>query len=166
MRDSRTEKITIYLHMLEKIPTAVEDPGIELQNLTLIIAKEVQGERNLFFDQKKELFSIVRKWRAYVEEHKIDQKDFLSVRYHLLEFSKKYFSRNSIESDNHTEVQRISLETLQLPDGTLFTDYINTHFADNDIFSDKHVALYGGVARLALKLHASKNSPGYNFDLI
>lgn len=151
--------------MLEKIPEVVRNTNTELEDLALIIAKEIRTANDLTFEQRKELLGLVRKWSEYVKNMGVDQSDVLSVRFHLLEFSKNNFKHNT-EFEKDVKLQSVPVDNLELPDGSLFKDYINRNFEGGDIFSDEHTAIYGGIARLALKLHASQSDPNYDSRLI
>lgn len=153
--------------MLEKIPDMASDPDTRLENLASIIAKEVRAVEGVTTEQKREIFSLIRKWTEYAKERGIDQSDMLSVRYHLLEFSERHFGQQGIEYDEAVELHRMPIDTLEFPDGTSFTHYINRGFGEGaNIFNDEHVAIYGGISRLALKLYALKNDRAYDSDLI
>ncbi len=152
--------------MLEKIPEAVRSTNTELEDLAFIVAKEIRTANDLTFEQRKKLLGLVRKWSDYVKENEVDQSDVLSVRYHLLEFSKKNFVHNKVEFEKDVKLQSVPIDELELSDGSLFKDYINRNFEGGDIFSDEHVAVYGGIARLALKLYASQKDPNYDSHLI
>ena len=45
--------------MLEKIPEAVRNTNTELEDLALIVAKEIRNANDLTFEQRKELLSLV-----------------------------------------------------------------------------------------------------------
>lgn len=152
--------------MLEKVPEIVKDTNVELDELAILVAKEIRSEQNLTSNQKRDLLSLVRKWAQYAEENKIDQADELSIRYHLLEFSKKNFTNNTAEDFVTTKIESVSIERLKLPDGSLLRDYINKNFQGEDIFNDEHVAIYGGIARLALKVYASQNDKSFDLNLL
>lgn len=152
--------------MLEKIPEVVRNKNIELEDLALIVAKEIRTANDLTFEQRKKLLGLVRKWSEYVKENGVDQSDVLSVRYHLLEFSKNNFVHKKEEIEKGVKLQSVPIDGLELPDGSSFKDYINKNFEEGDIFSDEHTAIYGGIARLALKLHISKKDPSYDSHLI
>jgi hypothetical protein len=152
--------------MLEKIPEATRNTNIELEDLALIVAKEIRTANDITFEQRKELLALVRKWSEYVKNNGVDQSDVLSVRYHLLEFSKNNFAHKRDELEKDVKLQSVPIDGLELPDGSSFKDYINRNFEEGDIFNDEHTAIYGGIARLALKLHASQKDPSYDARLI
>ena len=152
--------------MLEKIPGVVRNINNELEDLPILVAKEIKNEKDITFEQRKELLTLVRNWAQYVKDNGVEQSDVLSVRYHLLEFSKKNFIHNAAELKRDVVLESFPIDTLTLPDGTPFKDYINKNFNGGDIFSDKHTAIYGGIARLALKLHALQNDSSYDSNLI
>lgn len=152
--------------MLENVPEIVKDTNVELDELAIIVAKEIKTEQKITFDQKKELLGLVRKWVQYAEENKIDQADELSVRFHLLEFSKNNFANSTEEGLVADKTESVPIEKLELPDGSLFADYINKNFDGEDIFNDEHAAIYGGIARLALKVYASKKESNFDISLL
>ena len=152
--------------MLEKIPEVVRDTNVELEDLALIVAKEIRTAGDLTFEQRKDLLGLVRKWTDYVKDNSVDQSDILSVRYHLLEFSKKNFAHNKIRLEESVTLQSVPVDELQLPDGSSFKNYINGNFEGEDIFNDEHTAIYGGIARLALKLYAAQKDSNYDPLLI
>lgn len=152
--------------MLERIPGVVNNTDTELEDMAIIVAKEIRTAGELTSEQKKELLGLVKKWTEYAKENGVDQSDILSIRYHLLEFSKRNFGYRKTESDETAESHRVPLDTLELPDGLSFKDYINRNFEGVDIFTDEHTAIYGGIARLALKLHISKLDQTYDSSLI
>ena len=63
-------------------------------------------------------------------------------------------------------MRSVPIDNLSLPNGQKFKDFINKNFDGVDIFLDEHVAIYGGIARLALKLHASGTHGGEDGGLV
>lgn len=130
--------------MLERLPKFISDTSTNLENVAIIVAREIKNAYELTSEQKLELLSLIRRWVEYAKDNKVDSSDTLSVRYHLLEFSKRNFAHQSLESRKEIDLQRTSIDTLTLPDGVLLKDYINKNFEGHDIFNDQHTAVYGG----------------------
>lgn len=147
--------------MFEKIPNIVKDRETELDQLAIRIAKEIRNERQITSDAKRKLIGLVHSWKEYADDNVINHSDLLQVRYHLLQFSKKHFgspSEKQSPEEISPEMLHASIEDLPLPDGTPLVEYLENSVG-RGVCENKHIAIYGGIARLALKLHvASQHS--------
>ncbi|MEK9151105.1 MAG: hypothetical protein AAB547_00560 [Patescibacteria group bacterium] len=152
--------------MLEKIQGIVKDHNIGLDQLAIHIAKEIRNEKQISTDEKRKLFGLVRSWKEYASDNAIDHNDLLQVRYHLLRFSKKYFTPlHELADEKKPEILCADIRNLSLPDNTPLVDHLESSIG-RGVCEDTHIAIYGGIARLALKLHVANQNDNFNGALI
>lgn len=153
--------------MLEKIPNIVKDHAVELDQLAIRIAKEIRNEKQLSFDERRKLLGLVHSWKDYTGNNDIDHDDFLQVRYHLLRFSKKHFvpSQETTNKEMADEMLYVDIKHLSLPDNTSFVDHLE-NTVGLGVCDNTHIAIYGGIARLALKLHVADQNDSFDEALI
>ncbi|MFH1233927.1 MAG: hypothetical protein V1649_04770 [Patescibacteria group bacterium] len=121
----------------------------ELPNLPLKYAEIVRSQTtHLDAEIRKQAIELIRKWISYAERHNVSDADPFSVRYHISKFAQETFGKKR---------ERIELETAEIDEvsykGKSYQDMIEP-FVSSEILRDKDVAVIGGTARLALKMHA------------
>lgn len=121
----------------------------ELPNLPLKYVEIIRSQTtHLDTEIRKQAIELIRKWLSYVEQHNVSDADPFSVRYHISKFAKETFGK---------ERERIELETAEIDkvsyEGTSYQALIEP-YVSSEILRDKDVAVIGGTARLALKMHA------------
>lgn len=126
--------------------------GPVLPEVALSVAKTIAKERDLSLEMREELLSTVRAWTDYAKENQVDEENLFSVRWHLERFAQ---SRFSSKENAPLSIQSASIEPLTLPTGETFESYVEK-VAGKGVFEDPDVAVFGGTARTALKLHGAQ----------
>lgn len=128
-----------------QITEAAED----LATLPLEYARAVRTSAELevlSYDQKREVFDYIRKWAAFTEKMHVDATNPFAVRYAVSQFAAEVLGDNS-------EVLALEKAAVaELHAGSL--SYAECLPAGQSILSDSGVAIYGGTARLGLKMLA------------
>jgi hypothetical protein len=138
------------------IRTSVE--GVSISQVPITIAKEVLDAKELSFEDRKFALGIVRKWVAFAEENQIKAEDYRALRYQFGKFCQQEFKTREVEP---VVLQHRPASDLVLPDGTKYLDYVRS-LVGQDITKDTGIAVYGGVARIGLKLLAIKDGAREN----
>jgi hypothetical protein len=138
----------------------------DLSGLPLSFAKIVRIEiKELSAEQKKNVIVVIKNWINYVKGNNLQSMaDPFTVRFHLNEFAKREFG----QPKEPVQFETIELENLK-SDGKSFREIIS-EVTNGDILDNKEVSIYGGTARLALKIFAgvdvSSELPINDIDLI
>lgn len=116
----------------------------------------------LRYDQKREVLDYIRKWVAFAERMQVDASNPFAVRYAVSRFAEEALG----EKPDTLVLEKAAVAELHA--GSL--TYAECLPVDQNILSDSGVAIYGGTARLALKMLAnvSVNSelPVSDLDLV
>ena len=124
-----------------------------LEDMPITIARSIADEKQLNFKARKQAFVLVRKWVDFSKKYNVNPEDQRSLRYHFGKFCQQEFNtREQILVTPKVE----SIESLTLPDGENYSDFIN-RIAGRNIVDEPSVAVYGGVARVGLKLLAMQH---------
>ena len=121
----------------------------ELSNLPLRYAEIVRSQTTHFdAEMRKQAIGLIRSWVNYAERHNVSDTDPFSVRYHISRFAEETFGRQR----EHMELQEVDIGSVS-QGGTTYQEMIKP-YVSSEILSDRDVAVVGGTARLALKMHA------------
>ena len=155
------------LERIKKVFNKIGMASSELHTLPRRFAVAVKNElRNATSEEKKSAIALIRKWVDYTTEHSIeDIKDPFLIRFHINRFAKAEFGKEVIVD----EFKSVDLEEIPLVGGKSFEDLISD-VVDTQILKDKEVSIFGGTARLALKMLAqvdvSSELPVNDIDII
>lgn len=129
---------------LQEVTGSIED----IEDLPLGYAKIIRDSTtHLDREIREKSIDLIRKWVAYVKQNSVDKTDPFLLRYHITRFAEEVFGREREKID----LQEVSVSDLSY-DGKNF-DKIIDPFVSEEIIYDPNVALVGGVARMALKIH-------------
>jgi hypothetical protein len=121
----------------------------ELPNLPLKYAEIIRSQTTyLGTEIRKQAIELIRKWVSYAEQHNVSDADPFSVRYHISQFAQETFGKER----EHIELQSVAIDNVSL-EGKTYQDTIEPYVSP-EILCDRDVAVIGGTARLALKMHA------------
>ena len=124
-----------------------------INRLPIEFAREVKRLGDVLNpDQTVRAIEIVRNWIKYARENNIgDTPDAFAIRYHLSEFAKLEFGQKKEKVDLLSErINRLSA------DGFTYSNLIGEK-TNPEILNDRRIAIFGGAARLALKMKAGVN---------
>lgn len=120
-----------------------------LPNLPLKYAEVVRSQTtHVDAEMRKKAMGLIRDWVSYAERHKVSDSDPFSVRYHISKFAEETFGKQR----EHIALQEVDIGSVVV-DGNTYADTIESYVSP-EILADEHVAVIGGTARLALKMHA------------
>ncbi len=130
---------------LQEVTGSIED----IEDLPLEYAKIIRNNTtHLDTEIREKSIDIIRRWLVYVKQNSVDKTDPFLLRYHITRFAEEVFGR---------ERERIDLQEVNVSDlsygGRNYNEIIDS-FVSEEIIHDQNVALVGGVARMALKIHA------------
>ncbi len=123
------------------------------QDMAIAAAEVVARDPELPIEKKRSLLEIVRAWSVYAEENLVLPGDHDLIRWHLDQFAQRYFGPEHAEVP---EVLESSLDSLTVPTGESFSEYVNT-LAGENIVDNPGRGVYGGVSRLALRMLAASS---------
>lgn len=120
-----------------------------LSDLPLRYAEIVRSQTNyLDSELRGKAIELIRKWVSYTERHNVSDADPFSIRYHVARFAEETFGKQREQIGlQETDIAEVSHE------GKTYQELIEP-YVSSEILSDKNVAVIGGTARLALKMHA------------
>ena len=121
----------------------------ELPNLPLKYAEIVRSQTTyLDSELRGQAIKLIHKWISYAEQHNVSDSDPFSVRYHVTRFAEETFGKQR---------ERINLQEIDVGEvshkGKTYQELIEP-YVSSEILNDENVAIIGGTARLALKMHA------------
>lgn len=120
-----------------------------LSKLPLKYAEVVRSQTTyLDAETRKEAIGLIRDWVNYAERHEVSDSDPFSVRYHITRFAEETFGKQR----EHIALQEVDINGV-LQEGESYEQMI-TPFVSPEVLNDTNVAVIGGTARLALKMHA------------
>lgn len=128
-----------------QITEAAED----LATLPLEYARAIRTSAELevlSYDQKRAVFDYIRKWVAFTEKMHVDATNPFVVRYAVSQFA----AENLGEKPETLPLEKAAVAELHA-DGLAYAECLPV---DRSILSDPGVAIYGGTARLGLKMLA------------
>lgn len=97
---------------------------------------------------KRDGIAYIRGWVDYTSQHEVPYDNPFAVRYHVSQFAAQELG----EQHGYQELQEIDLAHITSGSHS-YTDILSRH-TSLDILSDPDIAIVGGAARLALKIHA------------
>lgn len=120
----------------------------ELPNLPLKYAEIVRSQTTHFDTEiRKQAIELIRKWISYAEQHTVSDADLFSVRYHISQFAQETFGKER----EFIALQSVAIDNISHK-GKTYQETIEPYVSP-EILHDKDVAVIGGTARLALKMH-------------
>ena len=120
-----------------------------LSNLPLAYAEIVRSQISyLDADKRKEAVGLIRSWADYAKKHGVSDADPFSVRYHITHFAEESFGKQR----EHVALQEVGIGDVS-QGGSTYEQAI-APFVSPEILDDQNVAVVGGTARVALKMHA------------
>ncbi len=99
-------------------------------------------------DKKQASLELVRAWVNYVKDNDVPEDNPYAIRYHITQFAAKELG----EVHTFGELHEVDLAQL-IQDGVSYEEILSAHVSP-DILYDQDVAIVGGAARIALKMHA------------
>lgn len=119
-----------------------------LSQLPLECARMALNSVMLDTAQKKKAVQLARQWTDYAVENEVPPDNPFAIRYHAARFAKETFGHEVGES----VVCEVDIHNV-IRDGVSYEGVISA-YVDPAVLSDEDVAIVGGAARLALKMHA------------
>ncbi len=135
--------------MFEAFKSKLRDTEVPLASLPVEVAKAIRTESGLTVEQKKEAVELVREWAEYVKENNVVDSDLYMLRAHLEAFAER-FSLNESEEEEF-EILESDVTQFEFPDGSEF-ETLFANVTHPDIVTDERTVVYGGAARVALKV--------------
>lgn len=138
---------------------------LSLRDLPLSFAKIVHHSlSHISPETRKQAIDLIRKWSQYAYQHQLSPQNPFLIRYHLNRFATQEFGRER----KTIPLQETDIESL-VYQGMRY-DKILSQSVSPEIFRDPHVAIIGGTARTALKIHAGMDIkseiPIHDVDII
>lgn len=134
-----------------------------LARLPLACARIALGSA-ISVNEKRQALRVIHDWTNYAEVHGVSDHDPYTIRRHITAFAKEHFSAPVVSIDLLQEnIECVGSE------GQTYSDILSS-IVSPEILYDRDVALYGGTARLALKMLAgvdiSSELPLHDVDAI
>lgn len=122
---------------------------VPLDTIASQVIDTIAHDNKLTREMKKELLSAVRAWANYVEAHDVKTDDLFAIRWHIEQFAHEFFHAPDNEP---LELLSTPVDSLILPNRQSYVQFVK-NAAGRDVIHDPDTAFFGGVARIALKLH-------------
>lgn len=119
--------------------------GSELEQIPRALARAL-GRTSFDASGRLCVRGIIRRWAEYADSQGVTPEP-ISIRYHVPRFAAEAFGHEGTP----VEIHSVDLDTLAC--GDAHYSGILSQATNPEILTDPHVAIFGGVARTALKLH-------------
>lgn len=142
------EKISPEKELSEQLRDATRETN-NLAGLPLAYARAIRANTTHLDSQvRKRALELIRAWVTYAEKHAVSEKNLFSIRYHITKFAAENFDTPK----EKTTLREVSIAGINAPPHE-YSNIID-QAASKDILTDPAIAVVGGTARLALKMHA------------
>lgn len=121
----------------------------DLASLPLKYAEILRTQaKGLDTESRKQAIELIGGWVCYAERHQVLADDPFAIRFHITRFAEETFGK-----ERETE-ELSSVDISEVMSNCKSYQETIEPFVSPEIIEDREVAIIGGVARLALKMHA------------